>query len=152
MFQTSSFGYQRTKKATLKYEVTGLGDATILNIGNIATFVSMGLCFYISCFIGSSGSYVLFLSPIFLLLNQNPGIFSEISDTRRYYPVVLFVAFYCYSTATWEIVVRGFLYDIFGFSAPGFASWKLIGNGCLLLCTIPNQVYLHDIFCWSQYW
>jgi hypothetical protein len=68
---------------------------TQLYIGNTATFMALFLALSINMyFFHGTETCIIFLSPLLLLLNQDPTLFDGLTHERRYFPLLLGIAVY----------------------------------------------------------
>jgi hypothetical protein len=93
-------------------------------------------------------SVVFLLVPILLLLNQDTGLFSSLTDKQRYFPLVAVSVCWLISVSVFQLVLRRYLEQHRWIprtpaSTPPATTLFVLKNLCLLAITLPGL----SLFC-----
>lgn len=114
------------------------GLAWVPTCCNLATLLCFGLCLALNFQVsGGTPAVILLLSPVLLLLAQDPLLLRFLEDRRRYAPPVAAVVAYLCGTSLWQLADEAGELGLSG----GLGGY-LAKNAACLLATLPCQVLL----------
>jgi hypothetical protein len=112
------------RKATVEYD-------WMPYVGNIASILSFFIFSFVEIYLLSGSSWsIFFICPILLFLNQDDLLFSDLTDSNRYFPLAFSVICYFVFDAVWNVLTMANL-SLFSF----------VKNLLLLSSAIPSQYY-----------
>lgn len=127
---------QRGGKVGRKSERTRYGVP--IYVGNVASILALSLGSIIHTqYQGGNENCILFLAPILLLLNQDDGMFSKLTEERRYAPLFLASCIFLTGYSVWKM----------DFAVASSSS--ILKNLICLICTLPSQSKLSN-FLWAM--
>lgn len=127
----------------------------IASVGNVCATLAFGLAVHINIsYLEGNDSAVFCLVPLLLLLSRDNGLFSKLTDSKRYFPLVVVSLGYLTSSAVFQLVVRGALekhsliHKQAGHRPEVASAFAVLRNLFSLAVTIPGH-WMFANFMWS---
>ena len=126
----------------------------LISAGNIAAVLALVLAQHLCVMHLHAPHTVIFaLVPVLLLLQPDTGLFAALSDTRRYFPLVMVPIVYLSCAVIYELLLRHYLQEHrWGprgvARTPAMPTMMLVKNLVLLAVSLPGH-YMFCRFMWT---
>lgn len=118
----------------------------IASVGNVSATLAFGLAAHINAaYLDGNDSAVFCLVPLLLLLSRDNGLFSKLTDSKRYFPLVVVSLGYLASSALFQLAIRdslerhGLIHKHSGHRPETAGAFAVVRNLLALAVTIPGH-------------